>query len=281
MTPKPNLFHYSDYRACLKDLFAYEKARNPKFSHRYLANRMGLSTSNFMLLVIQGKRNLAPDTCRALMNAFKFTPREIDYFDTLVRFCQTQSQDEKERHHNRLLSLRQECRVERIEDRQFEYFSKWYHPVIRELIADNAFSGDPKAIARRIHPKISLREVKASVKLLLQLGLIKKTPSGYSRSAPFISTGPEVNSIAVARYHKSMAELARNAISDFPRSERNVSSCLVRLSSEGYRQMTEKINEFRKSVLAIAQADQSPDLVYCMNFQLFPLLKPTQVGASK
>jgi uncharacterized protein (TIGR02147 family) len=65
-----NVFDFIDYREYLKAYFEDRKASDPKFSHRWLAGRLDLSTSNFILLVMQGKRNLNAGLCLRISEVF-------------------------------------------------------------------------------------------------------------------------------------------------------------------------------------------------------------------
>ncbi len=86
-----NLFECSDFRQYLKDVFKEQKKLNHSFSHRFAASRLGLSTSNFLWLVMQAKRNLHPSLCFKLSELFKHTPRESDYFENMVAFGQAKT----------------------------------------------------------------------------------------------------------------------------------------------------------------------------------------------
>ena len=58
----PNVFEYTDYRAFLQDLYTERKARG--LSHRWLAERAGLSSPSFLKAVMDGQKNLAPTTAK-------------------------------------------------------------------------------------------------------------------------------------------------------------------------------------------------------------------------
>ena len=57
----PNIFEYLDYRAFLRDHFLASKKLSGAYSFRYFSRRAGLASSNFLKLVIQGKRMVAMD----------------------------------------------------------------------------------------------------------------------------------------------------------------------------------------------------------------------------
>lgn len=271
--PHP-IYSYSDFRRYLYDYFRQAKEKNPAFSHRFFANKLGLAAANFMLLVIQGKRNITPSTCFKISEALKHNSEETAYFENMVNYGQAKALKEKDAFYNRLMMSRREMKVDVIEDSQYEYYSQWYNPVVRELVIQDDFNGNLRSIAGQLSPTISVSEVRKSIKLLLKLGMIKQKGKGFVQSAPFVSTGSEVTSLAVANFHRKMAQMAAEAIDRYKREQRNISSCTVRISGKGYKKLTEKIAAFRKDVFALVSNDADPDRVYQFNFQLFPLTKP-------
>ena len=273
-----NVFEYVDYRRYLKDYFDFQKSKSHAFSHRFLANKLGLATPNFILLVIQGKRNITSETCSKLSEVMDLTDKEAEYFENMVNYDQARRPKEKDRYYSRIMSSRQAMKIEKLEDWQYEYFSNWYTPIIRDMVIQGDFKGDFKALASRITPAVTLAQVKRSLKLLVKLGLIKLEGNKYVPQSPFVSTGPEVNSTAVVNFHRNMVRLAGEAIDRHPKNQRNISSCTVNISEEVYKKLADKITSFRKDVMAIAETSGNPDRIYQMNFQLFPLTKPVNQG---
>jgi hypothetical protein len=53
---RPSIFQYSDYRAFLRDHFAYMKATNASYSFRTFSRLAGFNSPNFLQLVYDGKR---------------------------------------------------------------------------------------------------------------------------------------------------------------------------------------------------------------------------------
>ena len=58
----PSVFEYLDYRTFLRDHYTASKQLKPQYSFRYFSRRAGLSSSNFLKLVMDGKRNLGAET---------------------------------------------------------------------------------------------------------------------------------------------------------------------------------------------------------------------------
>ena len=268
-----NIFEYTDYREYLKAYFAERKRKDSKFSHRWLSYKLDLATSNFIMLVMQGKRNLNRSLCFRISGVFKHTRKEAAYFENMVNFIQAKNNKEKDLYFSRMMSLRKNLKVDKIEEWQYEYYTNWYNPVIRELVTGPGFKGDVNTLAKKLVPAITPTQAKRSIRLLLKLGLIKKKGKRYIQSSPFISTGPEVNSLAVVNFHRKMGELAIESLDRIPKNERNITSSTIYISQKVFDTIRNKIEDFRKEILELANLNIDDERVYQLNFQIFPVSK--------
>ncbi len=266
-----NIFSYTDYREYLNDYFVAQKKKNTHFSHRYLCQKLGLKSSNFMHLVMKGKRNISSEICFKLSTLFKLSQQEAAYFTNMVYFSQTKNYREKDQYWEKMVELRQKTKFGKIAKYQYEYYSNWYTIVIRELVTFMRKPVDFKQLARLVQPSITAVQARQSLKLLLKLGLIEETETGYMKTDPVVKTEDRVNSLAVYNYHVNMSRIATEKLENCFREERNFSSCTVNISETGYRRIVEKINEFRDEVMSICEQDTEADRVYHMNIQMFPV----------
>jgi uncharacterized protein (TIGR02147 family) len=266
-----NIFQYTDYRAYLRAYFEERKKRDPKFSHRYLCRRLGLAAPNSIMLVMQGKRNITRSLAFRISEEFKHSVKEAEYFESMAGFAQAKTTDEKNRCFTRMMGLRKTTNVEKIDERQYEYYSNWYNLVVRELVTCQDFKGDYNWLAKNVRPPITASQAKRSVKLLEKLGLIRKKGNSYVHNSAMISTGPDVTSLAVANFHKTMAERAAEAVNIVRKEDRDMTACTVYISPKGFEEIKKAVSECRKKVLSIAEADEPVDQVYQVNFQVFPV----------
>jgi len=270
---KINIFRYTDYRAYLRACFDECKKSDPKFSHRYLCRRLGLAAPNFIMLVMQGKRSISRSLTFRISREFRHTAREAEYFENMVGFAQAKAVDEKDRCFTRMAALRKTTNVEKIDEDQYKYYSNWYNLVVRELVTSPEFKGDYNWLARNVRPAITPSQAKRSIELLLKLGLVKKKNNGFVHSSAMISTGPDVTSLAVANFHKTMAGKAAEAVNAVRKEDRDMTACTVSISRKGFDGIKEAVAECRKRVLSVAEADEPVDRVYQVNFQVFPVSK--------
>ena len=270
-----NIFEFTDFREYLRTYFANRKRIDPKFSHRWLASRLDLSTSNFIMLVMQGKRNLSPPVRSRMSEVFKHSRKEADYFENMVNFIQAKSGKEKDLYFSRMTALRKSVKVDRIKEWQYEYYSNWYNPVIRELVASQGFDGNPANLCKLLQPSITPKQAKRSIDLLVKLGMIRKAGSRYEQTNSVISTDPEVNSLAIVNFHRSMGTLAVEALDRKKKDERNITSVTININADTYDAVRKKIDDFRQELLALADSIPQGERVYQVNFQLFPVSKNT------
>jgi len=267
-----NVFEYLDYRSYLRDFYRHRKTAEYGFSHRSFSRRAGLRSSNFFKLVMDGERNLTPEMADQFARACGLQDRAADYFSELVAFNQATGAKERNRCQQRLARFKQYREIHRLDVAQTAYHSTWYLPAIRELGAREDFSEDPKWIARLLRPKITPTQAKKAMEILLELGLMERGKDGRLRpSKPLVTTGAGPLGHHIADYHRTMLQRAAEALENTPREEREISSLTLCVSHDVMLDLKERIREFRRELLQIAELEGKPERVVQINFQLFPL----------
>ena len=271
-TTPVNVFEYLDYRAFLRDLYQERKAAEYGFSYRAFSRRAGLRSTNYLKLVMDGERNLTPEMAQRFAVGCGLEGQAADYFCELVAFNQTSNAVERNRCHERLSRFKQYRKIHQLDAAQAAYHSSWYVPAIRELAARPDFTDDPKWIARTLKPRITAEEAARALDTLRSLGLLEPDGSGRLRqAAPLVSTGPGPLGHHIVNYHRSMLERAAEALDTVPREEREISSVTLCVSHDVMLDLKERIREFRRELLQVAELDGAPERVVQINFQLFPL----------
>jgi len=266
------VYRYLDYRAFLRDAYRDRKQHQRGFSYRWFSRRAGLSSPNFLKLVIDGKRNLTVASARRFAAAFDLNVTETAFFCDLVAFNQARSPAEKNEYYERIRASRRHREVRALDHHEFDYFSRWYYPAVRELVACKGFRDDPAWIARRLVPPITPAQARHALELLTKLGLLRRDADGTLRQGEMlVSTGPEVRSLAVGNFHRQMMERAAASIELVAREERDISGLTVALSDEACRRFKQRIVELRAELLQLSAAETEATRVVQLNFQLFPL----------
>lgn len=274
--PSKKIFEYLDYREFLKDYYNAKKEANPAFSLRVFSDKIGFKAKDFISRVMNGDKNLSSQSIPKVASGLRLGKHETEFFIALVKFNQAETTEERNGAFEEMQAV---LKVVRFAEKQhllghaqYMVYSHWRHLTIRSLIGMYGFDGDYEALARRVHPRITAEEAKASVKLLEDCMLIKKGKNGkYALTENAITTGDRTSKLALRGFHQDCLKLAADSIDRDPPGTRHISGLTLGISQEGYERIVERINAFRKEIALIAEEDENSDKVFQLQFALFPV----------
>ncbi|GHV13978.1 hypothetical protein AGMMS49938_09340 [Fibrobacterales bacterium] len=275
----PSIFAYSDYRVFMHDAFAEKKA-SARFSWREFAKRAGYTSPVYLKLVADKKSTLTADGVERVGLALGLTDKEQDFFRLLVSFTHEVSAQKKQKIFEEMCNIAKLCKNTILEANQYDYYKEWYHSVIREIAPIVSYNAKKieteKEIAKLLTPKVPLPQIKASLNLLVKLGLLEKNAKGYRQINKHLSTGENISSMAVRAHHANMGNLAVRALEEIHKNERDISGITMGLSADGFETLKNELANFRKRIKEIAAENtvlNAQEKVYRINLQLFPLSK--------
>ena len=269
--PTVSVYHYIDFRRYLGEVYAAQKQVDPRVTHRYVAQQLGLKSSGHVAQILSGKVNLSAQRVEKVLAFLKLSRREGEYFRAMVTFCQTKDPSVRNRCFETMMAfLGKKPRV--LAASEYYFYSRWYHTAVLECIGLRGFDGDCRALGERIVPVLSTSQVRESVDVLKQLRLIEKDASGvYRKSSATLSSGYGTDPAPLATFHNEMIDRARESLLRPPLDERSLSTLSVGLSDAEYAMVVSEIRAFRRRVLAIASGPGAAQRVYQLNVHLFPL----------
>ncbi len=268
-----NIFNYTDFRKALSDFYEIEKGERPQISHRYIAQKVGFKSSGFFSQIIKGQSNISQDYILGFSKFMKLKKKESEYFETLVLFNQAKTHNMKKHYFEKLRTFSQ-AKVKFVDSAQYEYYDKWYNAAIREVLDYYPFKDDYKNLSRMILPPITPDEVKRSIALLEELGLITRNEQGYYiKSDSLISSGYEAHSLEINNFVLSTLKLAGESLDRIKREDRNLSCLTLSIPKEKYPAIIEELRAFRRKLMEFANGEADADTVYQLNYQIFPLSK--------
>ncbi|MBN1577496.1 MAG: TIGR02147 family protein [Chitinispirillaceae bacterium] len=272
-----SIFEYIDYRKFLASYYNEKKNSSRFFSYRYFAQKAKIHSPSFLKHVIDGKRNLTRPMIENFCAGLGLTVKESRYFRNLVLFNQAKTSSEKQEYYTNLKSMIGAVKESALNADQFDFYSNWYTPVIRELLCQFDFKDDFKKIAAMLIPPILPSDAKKAIKLLLQLKLVRRRADGtYFQSDSAIVADNEVMSMAMRSFSKAMIEHSKNAIEGIDWRQRHISGLTIGISPETYDVLSAEIEAFKDRVKLIVNRDNESCTVYQMNLTLFPVTHTTR-----
>lgn len=269
----PSVYDYTDYRQYLRDAYSCRKEMNRSFSQRYIAMRVGASSSGWFSDIVNSRINLTRTHLVSLCKVFGLSQRESDFFELLVNYCQAASFEDKNKTFQKMLSIR-DVNKSLVNREQFEYFNYWYYTAIRELLFTYNFRDDYRSLARMLDPPIKPSEAKKAISVLDTLGLIKVNSQGYYKPVEkTLLKDAAFRSVHWGNFISSMIELGKESVERHKASQRDLSAVTIGLSPEKFEIARTEIAELRKRLLALSEQDDNHEAVYQCNIQLFPITK--------
>lgn len=268
----PDIYTYINSRLFIKDYYEERKKIQPSFSYQYFANKAGFKSKSFIFKIISGQKTLSKSAVFSMAQAMDLDKTETEYFESIVNFTQAKSIKEREFYFNHIQTFGKNKIASQLRTDQFDYFSTWYLPALREIVTFLDFNEDYKVLAKSLNPPITATQARNGVKLLLKLNLIERLPSGiYQQIDGVVTTGTEMKSLAVIAFQKEHMRLAEESIDRIERECRDISSLTVGVTENGFKQIADEITRFRKRLVELVENERSIDRVYQINFQLYPL----------
>lgn len=263
---------YTDYRIYLNDYYKYKKKASGFFSYRQFCMKAGLKSPSIYREVVAGKRNLTLQTIGAFIKGLGLSDRDGKFFENLVLFNQAKTEEAKRKYLSILRGLKYRKPQKLIPVHLFEYYEKWYNPVIRELAVTVDWKGDFSLLARSVNPPIKTSQARESVELLLRLGFLKKDNGNFAQTSPDITTGAEVNSLLIRQLNREYARMGLEAIDRFPPSERDISSIIMGIPRSKLTEFKQAIVDFRKRIVGLADTEsEGADSFYSLVVEFFPV----------
>jgi uncharacterized protein (TIGR02147 family) len=274
------VYNYLDFRRYLKEFYEDKKSQDKSYSYRVFLNRAGITSPSFLKQIISAERNLTEKAVEKFLIPLKLNKKEAQYFRSLVHFNQAKTNEEKNLHYKSLRDIAKSKKIPVLGEDLFDYYENWYTSALRELLCQHDTSVTDKDLGKMLFPNVSAAKVKASRNLLLKHKLIKKSGKKYVQTEPLITTGSEVKSMVVREFNKQMIDNAANAIAKLSPQERNIQGVTMGISESTYNLIEEEINRFQSRIMDLIDTDNSPNQVYQLNLQMFPLTQSNSKSKS-
>ncbi len=273
----PSIYGYTNFRDYLAAFYQARKEGKRGYSYRQFSQQAGFRSPNFLKLVIEGKRNLSPQSVEQFIAALSLSVPMAAYFRCLVSLNQAQDDEVKLELFQKLTQLTPVTRRYELEADAMEYIQHWIYPVLRELVSMGEFRDDPYWIERRLNGRTDFREISHALNFLRTRGFINKDAKGnWQVKDDVVISADEVRSLAIRSYHRHALEQAITMLEDLPMSQREYGALIFHVPEENLSELKHKLKDIRAELhkWALSKAKENPEsIVVQVNFQMFPQSK--------
>lgn len=243
--------------ALLIQKFEESKRKNPRWSQRAFATRLGLS-SGALSEILQGKRVLSTQLKKKIVDKLHLSPMEqSDFFEEELPL------------HLRAARLE----YHRLSTDQFHLISDWWNFAILNLINTKDFKPSIRWISKRLN--ISESAAQESWERLFRLGYLIKNGKKIARGKPRLMTSDDFLNLSIQKSHLEDRKLIEKSLIEVPVDLRDHTSMTFVMNKKDIKKAKELIRSFQDQ---FSEQIESPmgDEVYKISMSLFPLTQINQ-----
>lgn len=268
----PDLDRYDCYRRYLGDWFQAQKALQPRFSHRLLAARAGFSSSAFLPLILQKKRNLTDRHLEGFVRALNLTPRDAAIFRALVAKGNARDDSTRRQAEDALRAARQ-AGVRRIVADESLFYESWQHVAVHQALDCLEVGDDLAPLRGFLSPSPSLAELRRSLELLQRLALVRRDERGIWKTTDAnLLGGARLGPWVLREFQAQMIDLGRTAHERFPSGRRIERTETLAVGQAAAERIRDRVRRCLDEIVEIAVTDPGPpDTLLQVNAHLFPL----------
>ncbi|MEZ0391909.1 MAG: TIGR02147 family protein [Pseudobdellovibrionaceae bacterium] len=191
----------------LNQKFIDLKSKNPRLSHRFYAQKLGIS-SGALSEILKGKRKVSPKLATRLAARLHLDPK------TTAEFIGHQHASDSE--------VDSQLDYLQLSDDQFHLISEWPHFAILNLVKSEDCQHRAEWFAERLN--LPLRTVQDAVDRLLRLGMLTFQKRKFTRSKAHFKTSDEVLNLSIQKSHLEDLEMIREHLTHLEVHERDLTS---------------------------------------------------------
>ncbi len=275
-TPSQKIFSQlerNSFLSALREIIFEKKQRSRQFNLSSLSRRSRVSTS-LLSLILKGKRQVTLSTAEKLASGLGLRGRQRTYFLKLAKLQAARSQEEFFLIQNEILKMQKEKEnVESALDiHQYRVLSNWYYSAIYALCDSRGLKNDSELIAARLKYRVDTKDIRQAIADMIECQLLEARGQMLIQTKKSIVAEDHIQRLALLRYHKSMLQLAGQALLD-PSDKREFRGLTVGVPKHQLALIKQKIKDFFSELNSYLSDFENVDAVFQLNLQLFTLTK--------
>ncbi|MGZ3694380.1 MAG: TIGR02147 family protein [Bdellovibrionota bacterium] len=246
----------TDLRQRLAEELAQIRMRNPSYSLRAFARKVGISASA-LSEILSGKRNVSQFLALRIADRMMWSPETVAELSRLPRYRKRATNEARP---NVQLSMD-----------NFHAISDWHHYAIISLVETEDFREQPEWIAHRLG--IARSVAQQALERLERLGMVERRADGRLITTGVTYNSPdEVASVALRKAHAQNLELARNSLEQDALTARDFTAVTMAIDPDKIPEAKKMIRSFRDELCAYLEGGTKKEVYkFCMQF--IPLSK--------
>jgi uncharacterized protein (TIGR02147 family) len=261
----------------LNAFVAFKKERNPRWSTRAWAKRIGFKTPSALVNILKGRRLPDRKVLGALNDTMGLDLKAGDFVAALFErdLVRRDGRAVDMGLRRRIEYLRKFHAVPMLSRTDMNYIGSLLSHLICTLVGMDGFVEDSEWIRSKIRIDTTDAEIEATLKALVYVGLLRR--DGRGKLVPthhFYETPVGAAEKKARDCHVQAIDLAKKSVRGLSLDERFLNWQMFTIRPERYAEATEFLRRIRQEFAALFSEDgPGADSVYLLNLQFVPLTK--------
>lgn len=269
-----SVYAFSDAAQYLRSVWEEKHQKNPSFSIRSWAKKLGFESHAPLNLILAGKRSLPKKRLPQFIESLGLSTAEGVYLEALIDLKNAKSDSAKSYCLEKVARLRPRQAPSFHEITSFDVIRDPLHGTLVEMSELPGFRPEPKWIQRRLIEHRTLKEIAVCLERLESVGLLKRSGDSLVRGQPLSSTTPDVKNIAVQEYHKRVCALATQALPAQPVEQRQFNGMALNIDPADLPAAKAALRAFVADFVTKFETRSGTDAeTYQLSLQFFALTK--------
>jgi uncharacterized protein (TIGR02147 family) len=269
--PRPDILRYKDYRQFLGDYYNYKKALRSGFSFRRFSQMVGISSPNYLQLVIRKKRNLSDELAEQVARALGLEGAERRYFTALVCVENAKTEEAQQQAQSELYRSVRDLVSREIPKAKLSVLTEWYHLLVRELVVLPDFQPTGEWISKKMRGFISESDAEKSLAYLLKSGFLKNENSEWKQSDPVLNTGNALDEVIGLKYHSNTLSAWSENLKNTMKSQRELGVLNIPIEAAKIPELKQRIQRFQNEIVGWLQDEKNPEQLVQLGIYLIPV----------
>lgn len=265
------IYEYEQANKFLHAAWEEKKNRNPNFSMRAWAKKLGLQNISPLSLMLNGKRPIPKKYIPNFIEDLGLTSLEGMYLENLVEYNRATETSKKEFYLKRLEGLHPKKKVKFEQVEMHDFFKDPIHFYLLDIVDLEEATNDIQWIKENLEINYPLTEIKKALSRLEEHKFIIKGKHRYIKLKDHFTNKVDIPSQTVQDYHKACAMNAIESLQKQDVSQREFNGFCLPMSSERMKDAKEDIRNFYNEFITKYENKTNGDCVYQLNTQFFKI----------
>lgn len=262
-----SIYTYTNSRKYLKDAFE-QGQKEEGWTYKSLSKKLGLSSTNYLSLVISGKKNLSLDLIHSIARVFRMTHEEHQFFEAMVLATQSSGAD-KRYYQTNMQSIAKRVGFGPQPSSSPTLVQEWSYPAI--LIALDGKNKKTAAADVKLMTGLSQAKIKQSITAFIEAGVLELKEDKYTITELFFSLfdkkGMKIN---YKNFLEKNLQRSLKVLQKAYHRPRNHFFCHnFTVSKSSYQNYVDRVDAFLDELTEDSNKE-TPEEVIQMNIQVFP-----------